>query len=196
MKDQLKAPDSWGNLEYAFNTAKFIAILALIATIIGWVVVGIKLKEKPFVVTVGSDGKPEALTVSVLGITPEWVENFGSWVIKGYGCWAWDNYKEKIEDIRGYISAEVDLKLNETFKSMEKFIVDNKVVNKFKKEGIKITNAGSPYIVEIWGKNEMKGEGINKIEDIKYRLIVNKIKISAENPWGLKVEDIREVKNE
>jgi len=190
---KLKFADAWSNLEYGYNTLKIITILCLIVIIIMGMVLGIKLREKPFIVAV-VDGRPESVPVDVLKITPEWVKNFGSFIITEYGNWGYNNYRLRMENIKNYISEELYLKLNRSFKDVEKTIVDNKILNTFKIKSLKIINPGSPYIIEISGENQMTGEGINKVEDIKYRLSIEKVKFSGKNPWGLEVKDIREVK--
>jgi len=190
---KLKFADAWSNLEYGYNTLKIITILCLIVINIMGMVLGIKLREKPFIVAV-VDGRPESVPVDVLKITPEWVKNFGSFIITEYGNWGYNNYRLRMENIKNYISEELYLKLNRSFKDVEKTIVDNKILNTFKIKSLKIINPGSPYIIEISGENQMTGEGINKVEDIKYRLSIEKVKFSGKNPWGLEVKDIREVK--
>ena len=193
MSSKLKFADAWSNIEYSYNTLKIITILCLVATIVMGVVLGIKMQEKPYIERI-VDGRPEAVNVEVLKITPEWIKNFGSFIITEYGNWGYNNYRARMENIKNYISEELYLKLDRSFKDVEKTIVDNKILNTFKIKSLKVINPGSPYIIEISGQNQMTGEGINKVEDIKYRLSIEKVKFSEKNPWGLEIKDIREVK--
>lgn len=183
----------WSNLEYAFHIVVILLILFGIGGIIDAVKGIMMLKQKPFILEM-RDEKPGVVSVQQLSITSNWVQGFTKDYITIYGNWDYNNYNERMEQLRRYTDPKYISIIEEQVKKVEKDILENKLVNKFKINEQNVGRSGENYIIEIGGVNTMQGSGVGgESVDIKYKLTVREVKCTADNPWALELIHLEEI---
>ncbi len=190
--------------ELAFNRAilennnQVLAILSIASLSLN-LALGIGLTmavQKPPLIVYEDTEQMSVLKLKKYKIEEDVLKDFTTMFVSQYFNFNCASLSNQIEGIKPYLAARPLDAILESYKRNQSKMEKENISQEFIIGEIKITKNKNPFWIEVEGVRVINADGKKKNDEITYVLEIEKIKPMQSNPYGLRIIDVVEKKDQ
>lgn len=190
--------------ELAFNRAilennnQVLAILSIASLSLN-LALGIGLTmavQKPPLIVYEDTEQMSVLKLKKYKIEEDVLKDFTTMFVSQYFNFNYASLSNQIEGIKPYLAARPLDAILESYKRNQSKMEKENISQEFIIGEIKITKNKNPFWIEVEGVRVINADGKKKNDEITYILEIEKIKPTQTNPYGLRILDVVEKKDQ
>lgn len=190
--------------ELAFNRVileknnQVLAILGIISLSLNLVLAGVltMVVQKPPLIVYEDTEHMSALRLKKYKVEEEILKDFTSMIVSQYLNFNYVSLTNQIEGISPYLASRPLNSILESYKRNQSKMEKENISQEFVVGEINITKKKSPFWIEVTGVRVIIADNNKKSDEIAYIFEIEKIKPTASNPYGLRVLDVVEKKEQ
>jgi hypothetical protein len=190
--------------ELAFNRVileknnQVLAILSIASLSLN-LVLGISLTmavQKPPLIVYEDTEHLSSLRLKKYKIEEEILKDFTSMIVSQYLNFNYVSLSNQVEGITPYLAARPLDAIMDSYKRNQSKMEKENISQEFIVGEMKITKKNSPFWIEVEGVRVINADGNKKSDEITYIFEIEKIKPTQSNPYGLRILDVAEKKDQ
>ncbi len=190
--------------EMAFNRVileknnQLLAILCLVSLSLN-LILGISLGlavHKPPLIVFEDTEHMSALRLKKYKVEEDIIKDFTTMIVSQYLNFNYVSLTNQIEGISPYLAKRPMDAIMESYKRNQSRMEKESISQEFIVGEIKITKKTNPFWIEVAGVRVINADGNKKNDEIVYIFEIEKTKPTQSNPYGLRILDVVEKKDQ